>query len=142
RQAPRSTARRSRSMSTWESGAVPRQCSPVICLTSMSASMGSTEASGRRSAMLDRPSPLNRPTRTADSRSSRICDSEDAMKDLFAKAETLMEALPWIKHAWGRTVVIKYGGAAMTDPSLRDAVAADIVLMKLVGVNPVVVHGG
>jgi len=64
------------------------------------------------------------------------------MKDLFAKAETLMEALPWIKHAWGRTVVIKYGGAAMTDPALRDAVAADIVLMKLVGVNPVVVHGG
>jgi len=64
------------------------------------------------------------------------------MKDLLAKAGTLMEALPWIKHAWGRTVVIKYGGAAMTDPALRDQVAADIVLMKLVGVNPVVVHGG
>lgn len=64
------------------------------------------------------------------------------MKDSLAKAATLMEALPWIKHAWGRTVVIKYGGAAMTDPALRDAVAADIVLMKLVGVNPVVVHGG
>ncbi len=64
------------------------------------------------------------------------------MKDLLAKATTLMEALPWIKHAWGRTVVIKYGGAAMTDPALRDQVAADIVLMKLVGVNPVVVHGG
>ncbi len=64
------------------------------------------------------------------------------MKDLLAKASTLMEALPWIKHAWGRTVVVKYGGAAMTDPVLRDHVAADIVLMKLVGVNPVVVHGG
>ncbi len=64
------------------------------------------------------------------------------MKDSLAKAQTLMEALPWIKRAWGRTVVIKYGGAAMTDPALRDAVAADIVLMKLVGVNPVVVHGG
>jgi acetylglutamate kinase len=64
------------------------------------------------------------------------------MKDLFAKAETLMEALPWIKNAWGRTVLIKYGGAAMTNPELRDQVAADIVLMKLVGVNPVVVHGG
>jgi len=64
------------------------------------------------------------------------------MKDLLMKASTLMEALPWIKHAWGRTVVIKYGGAAMTDPDLRDKVAADIVLMKLVGVNPVVVHGG
>ena len=64
------------------------------------------------------------------------------MKDLLSKAGTLMEALPWIKHAWGRTVVIKYGGAAMTDPALRDQVAADVVLMKLVGVNPVVVHGG
>lgn len=64
------------------------------------------------------------------------------MKDLLTKATTLMEALPWIKAAWGRTVVIKYGGAAMTDPALRDQVAADIVLMKLVGVNPVVVHGG
>ncbi len=64
------------------------------------------------------------------------------MRDPLTKAQTLMEALPWIKHAWGRTVVIKYGGAAMTDPALRDAVAADIVLMKLVGVNPVVVHGG
>lgn len=64
------------------------------------------------------------------------------MKDLLSKANTLMEALPWIKHAWGRTVVIKYGGAAMTDAKLRDHVAADIVLMKLVGVNPVVVHGG
>lgn len=64
------------------------------------------------------------------------------MKDLLSKANTLMEALPWIKHAWGRTVVIKYGGAAMTDAALRDHVAADIVLMKLVGVNPVVVHGG
>lgn len=64
------------------------------------------------------------------------------MMDSHAKAATLMEALPWIKQTWGRTVVIKYGGAAMTDPALRDQVAADIVLMKLVGVNPVVVHGG
>jgi acetylglutamate kinase len=64
------------------------------------------------------------------------------MKDLLAKAETLTEALPWIKQTWGRTVVIKYGGAAMTDPALRDSVASDIVLMKLVGINPVIVHGG
>ncbi len=64
------------------------------------------------------------------------------MRDVLDKASTLMEALPWIKAAWGRTVVIKYGGSAMTDPVLRDQVAADIVLMKLVGVNPVVVHGG
>jgi acetylglutamate kinase len=64
------------------------------------------------------------------------------MKDLLAKAETLTEALPYIKRTWGRRVVIKYGGAAMTDPALREQVASDIVLMKLVGINPVIVHGG
>lgn len=64
------------------------------------------------------------------------------MKDLLAKAETLTEALPYIKRTWGRKVVIKYGGAAMTNPTLREQVASDIVLMKLVGINPVIVHGG
>ncbi|MRS13063.1 MAG: acetylglutamate kinase [Actinobacteria bacterium] len=64
------------------------------------------------------------------------------MKDMHDKAAILMESLPWIKAAWGRTVVIKYGGAAMTDETLRHSVAADIVLMKLVGINPVIVHGG
>ncbi len=64
------------------------------------------------------------------------------MNEMLSKAATLMESLPWIKAAWGRTVVIKYGGAAMTDPVLRDSVADDIVLMKLVGINPVIVHGG
>ncbi|MBW6468766.1 MAG: acetylglutamate kinase [Anaerosomatales bacterium] len=64
------------------------------------------------------------------------------MEHLLQKAETLTEALPWIKRTWGRTVVLKYGGAAMTDPVLREHVASDIVLMKLVGVNPVIVHGG
>lgn len=62
--------------------------------------------------------------------------------DMHDKAAILMESLPWIKRAWGRTVVIKYGGAAMTDEVLRHSVAADIVLMKLVGINPVIVHGG
>ena len=64
------------------------------------------------------------------------------MEHLLEKAETLTEALPWIKRTWGRTVVLKYGGAAMTDAELREHVASDIVLMKLVGVNPVIVHGG
>ena len=64
------------------------------------------------------------------------------MGDMHDKAAILMESLPWIKRAWGRTVVIKYGGAAMTDETLRHSVAADIVLMKLVGINPVIVHGG
>ena len=65
-----------------------------------------------------------------------------AMKDLLAKAEILTEALPWIKSTWGSIVVVKYGGAAMTDPALREHVASDLVLMKLVGINPVIVHGG
>lgn len=64
------------------------------------------------------------------------------MKDLLSKAETLTEALPWIKATAGSTVVVKYGGAAMTDPALRALVASDLVLMKLVGINPVIVHGG
>ncbi len=64
------------------------------------------------------------------------------MEQFLHKAETLTEALPWIKQMWGKTVVIKYGGAAMTDPALRESVASDIVLMKLVGINPVIVHGG
>jgi len=58
------------------------------------------------------------------------------------RAEILIEALPWIKSATGRTVVIKYGGAAMVDAELRGAVMADIMLMKLIGLNPVIVHGG
>ncbi len=64
------------------------------------------------------------------------------VEHLLNKAETLTEALPWIKSAWGSTVVVKYGGATMTDPALREMVASDLVLMKLVGVNPVIVHGG
>ncbi len=59
-----------------------------------------------------------------------------------ASVETLMEALPYIKQFHGRTVVIKYGGAAMRDPELVEAFAADVVLLKYVGLNPVIVHGG
>jgi acetylglutamate kinase len=58
------------------------------------------------------------------------------------KARILMEALPYIKRYHGRTVVVKYGGAAMDDPALRATFASDIVLMRYVGMNPVVVHGG
>ena len=56
--------------------------------------------------------------------------------------ETLLEALPYIREFHGRTVVIKYGGAAMNDPALREDFARDVVLLKYVGLNPVVVHGG
>jgi acetylglutamate kinase len=61
---------------------------------------------------------------------------------LIAKAEILLEALPYMKRFRGRTVVIKYGGAAMSDPELREEFARDVVLLKYVGMNPVVVHGG
>jgi acetylglutamate kinase len=55
---------------------------------------------------------------------------------------TLLEALPYIREFHGSTVVIKYGGAAMTDPSLKADFARDVVLLKYVGMNPVIVHGG
>ena len=55
---------------------------------------------------------------------------------------TLLEALPYIREFHGRTVVIKYGGAAMTEPALKEDFARDVVLLKYVGMNPVVVHGG
>src|SRR5437763_6780639 len=56
--------------------------------------------------------------------------------------ETLLEALPYIREFHGKTVVIKYGGAAMTDAALREDFARDVVLLKYVGLNPIVVHGG
>ena len=58
------------------------------------------------------------------------------------KAEILSEALPYIRRFSGCTLVIKYGGNAMTEPHLKEGFAKDIVLLKLVGINPVVVHGG
>jgi acetylglutamate kinase len=64
------------------------------------------------------------------------------MKKLFEKAEVLIEALPYIRRFYHKTMVIKYGGAAMADEGLKEAFAMDIVLMKYVGLNPVVVHGG
>jgi acetylglutamate kinase len=62
--------------------------------------------------------------------------------EVLAKASILAEALPYIREFTGRTVVIKYGGHAMDDPALADLFAQDVVLMRLVGMNPVVVHGG
>jgi acetylglutamate kinase len=62
----------------------------------------------------------------------------DAMRDVG----TLLEALPYIREFHGKTVVIKYGGAAMTDPALKEEFARDVVLLKYVGMNPVIVHGG
>jgi len=65
-----------------------------------------------------------------------------SMKKLIDKAETLMEALPYIKSFYGKTFVIKYGGNAMVDEKLKASFANDVVLMKYIGINPVIVHGG
>lgn len=61
---------------------------------------------------------------------------------MLAKAETLVDALPYLQRYAGRTFVVKYGGHAMGDPELAQDFAEDIVLLKAVGINPVVVHGG
>lgn len=60
----------------------------------------------------------------------------------MTQAEVLIQALPYIKQYAGKTIVVKYGGAAMLDDTLKAAVMQDIVLMRYVGINPVVVHGG
>ena len=64
------------------------------------------------------------------------------MEKLIEKVSTLLEALPYIKEFYGKTVVIKYGGNAMVNEELKRAFAEDIVLLKYVGINPVIVHGG
>ncbi len=64
------------------------------------------------------------------------------MEKLIEKVSTLLEALPYIKEFYGKTVVIKYGGNAMVNEELKKAFAEDIVLLKYVGINPVIVHGG
>jgi len=67
---------------------------------------------------------------------------DERAQDAHAKAAVLAEALPYIREFAGRTVVIKYGGHAMEEPGLAELFAQDVVLMRLVGMNPVVVHGG
>jgi acetylglutamate kinase len=69
-------------------------------------------------------------------------ETDPRVRDAGAKATILAEALPYIREFSGKTVVIKYGGNAMEDPDLADLFAQDVVLMRLVGMNPVVVHGG
>lgn len=64
------------------------------------------------------------------------------MKQLIDKAEVLVEALPYMRRFFEKTIVIKYGGAAMVDDSLRESFAVDVVLLKYIGLRPVIVHGG
>ena len=70
-------------------------------------------------------------------------DTSKRAKDTDERTgQVLFEALPWIKNITGKTVVVKYGGAAMVDEKLRADVMSDIVLLKILGVNVVIVHGG
>lgn len=64
------------------------------------------------------------------------------MKESIAKAKVLIESLPYIREFSGKTVVIKYGGHAMVDEELKRNFALDVILMKYIGINPVIVHGG
>src|SRR5512137_1752931 len=64
------------------------------------------------------------------------------MKHLIGKANTLMEALPYIRRFSGKTIVIKYGGHAMSDERLKESFALDVILLKSLGINTVIVHGG
>lgn len=66
----------------------------------------------------------------------------DLVLTALEKAGILIEALPYIRKFYGKTVVIKYGGSAMLNQDLKEAVMKDIILMKLIGINPVLVHGG
>ena len=73
---------------------------------------------------------------------SEMTPSDAPTNEAFEVARVLTEALPYIQRFQGRTVVVKYGGNAMTDASLKASFARDIVLMRAVGINPIVVHGG
>jgi acetylglutamate kinase len=64
------------------------------------------------------------------------------MIELIEKAKILSEALPYFKEFFGKNIVIKYGGSTMIDENLREVIARDIILLKYVGINPIVVHGG
>ncbi len=68
--------------------------------------------------------------------------SKPKIEELVEKAKVLHESLPYIKDFYGKTFVIKYGGSAMTETNLRESFARDIVLLKYVGINVIVVHGG
>jgi acetylglutamate kinase len=79
---------------------------------------------------------------TSDTDDTIATTSPEAFKRATAKAATLAEALPWLKTYHGKTIVVKYGGNAMTDDTLKQAFAEDIVFLRYAGFHPVVVHGG
>ncbi len=71
-----------------------------------------------------------------------MIDKEKMIMEYIIKAQTLTEALPFIQKFFGKTVVIKYGGSALVNPEIKETIIKDIVLMKMVGMRPVIVHGG
>ncbi len=73
---------------------------------------------------------------------NRAADPSAMMSELISKAEILIEALPYIQRLSGKTVVIKYGGNAMINDELKNHVMDDVTLLKYIGINPVIVHGG
>ena len=68
--------------------------------------------------------------------------NQDLVKDGLEKAQVLIDALPYIREFNGNTVVIKYGGSSMLDPNINETIVQDIVMLKLVGLKPIIVHGG
>ncbi len=69
-------------------------------------------------------------------------EMDDKLNDVLIKAETLIEALPYIRDFNNKKVVVKYGGSAMLDEKLQQSVIKDVALLKLVGMKPIIVHGG
>src|SRR5438876_721298 len=87
-----------------------------------------------------RTSPGTSSSHGSESRSRRR--GEPVMENQVKRVEILMEALPYIREFRGKSVVIKYGGAAMDQADLKETFALDVILLHLVGINPVIVHGG
>lgn len=77
-----------------------------------------------------------------DHSEEKIMVNNDSMELILEKAQTLIEALPYIKKFNGKKIVVKYGGSAMIDESLKNNVIKDVALLKLVGLKPIIVHGG
>ncbi|EGJ51005.1 acetylglutamate kinase [Desulfocurvibacter africanus subsp. africanus str. Walvis Bay] len=73
---------------------------------------------------------------------SKTCASADSMHEAALKAKVVLEALPYIRQFHGQTIVIKYGGHAMVDETLKRQFALNVILLKYIGLNPVIVHGG
>ena len=156
RPAPRSTATRTRSLKRFRGGRsntrsrcpamAPRpRCSSPTSATSMYGSTRSTRHERCVHTAVAPTQPVRCETGDGNPATRAELDSLPSNQPegyLMRDVGTLLEALPYIREFHGKTVVIKYGGAAMNDPALREEFARDVVLLKYVGLNPIVVHGG